>query len=139
MTDLEEIMLKAWINMSVNTRENRLLNELSFNEMLVLNMIQNKECSFKELVNELNILKSQLNRVIQNLVQKKLIIAYTPENDKRSLMIKKGDNTELYKQEHARMIEIMKKIRKQIGEEDTLKLIYLLNQVALLVKEENEK
>lgn len=139
MTDLEEIMLKAWINMSVNTRENRLLNELSFNEMLVLNMIQDKECSFKELVNELNILKSQLNRVIQNLVQKKLIIAYTPENDKRSLMIKKGDNTELYKQEHARMIEIMRKIRKQIGEEDTLKLIYLLNQVASLVKEENEK
>lgn len=139
MAELEEIMLKAWINMSVNTRENRLLNELSFNEMLVLNMIQDKECSFKELVNELNILKSQLNRVIQNLVQKKLIIAYTPENDKRSLMIKKGDNTELYKQEHARMIEIMKKIRKQIGEEDTLKLIYLLNQVASLVKEENEK
>ena len=102
-------------------------------------MIQEKECSFKELVNELNILKSQLNRVIQNLVQKKLIIAYTPENDKRSLMIKKGDNTELYKQEHARMIEIMRKIRKQIGEEDTLKLIYLLNQVASLVKEENEK
>lgn len=139
MANLEEIMLKAWINMSVNTRENRLLNELSFNEMLVLNMIQEKECSFKELVNELNILKSQLNRVIQNLVQKKLIIAYTPENDKRSLMIKKGDNTELYKQEHARMIEIMRKIRKQIGEEDTLKLIYLLNQVASLVKEENEK
>lgn len=139
MAELEEIMLKAWINMSVNTRENRLLNELSFNEMLVLNMIQEKECSFKELVNELNILKSQLNRVIQNLVQKKLIIAYTPENDKRSLMIKKGDNTELYKQEHARMIEIMRKIRKQIGEEDTLKLIYLLNQVASLVKEENEK
>lgn len=139
MAELEEIMLKAWINMSVNTRENRLLNELSFNEMLVLNMIQDKECSFKELVNELNILKSQLNRVIQNLVQKKLIIAYTPENDKRSLMIKKGDNTELYKQEHARMIEIMRKIRKQIGEEDTLKLIYLLNQVASLVKEENEK
>ena len=139
MAELEEIMLKAWINMSVNTRENRLLNELSFNEMLVLNMIQGKECSFKELVNELNILKSQLNRVIQNLVQKKLIIAYTPENDKRSLMIKKGDNTELYKQEHARMIEIMRKIRKQIGEEDTLKLIYLLNQVASLVKEENEK
>ncbi|MDD6250620.1 MAG: helix-turn-helix domain-containing protein [Bacillales bacterium] len=139
MAELEEIMLKAWINMSVNTRENRLLNELSFNEMLVLNMIQDKECSFKELVNELSILKSQLNRVIQNLVQKKLIIAYTPENDKRSLMIKKGDNTELYKQEHARMIEIMRKIRKQIGEEDTLKLIYLLNQVASLVKEENEK
>lgn len=139
MAELEEIMLKAWINMSVNTRENRLLNELSFNEMLVLNMIQDKEFSFKELVNELNILKSQLNRVIQNLVQKKLIIAYTPENDKRSLMIKKGDNTELYKQEHARMIEIMRKIRKQIGEEDTLKLIYLLNQVASLVKEENEK
>ena len=139
MAELEEIMLKAWINMSVNTRENRLLNELSFNEMLVLNMIQDKECSFKELVNELNILKSQLNRVIQNLLQKKLIIAYTPENDKRSLMIKKGDNTELYKQEHARMIEIMRKIRKQIGEEDTLKLIYLLNQVASLVKEENGK
>ena len=139
MAELEEIMLKAWINMSVNTRENRLLNELSFNEMLVLNMIQDKECSFKELVNELNILKSQLNRVIQNLVQKKLIIAYTPENDKRSLMIKKGDNTELYKQEHARMIEIMRKIRKQIGEEDTLKLIYLLNQVASLVKEKKEK
>ncbi|MGN1295001.1 MAG: MarR family transcriptional regulator [Bacilli bacterium] len=137
MIEIEEAMLKAWINMSVNTRENRLLKELSFNEMLVLNMIKDKELSFKDLVNELNILKSQLNRVIQNLVKKNLIITYTPENDKRCLMIKKGDNMELYEQEHARMILLMKKIRNQIGEENTLKLIDLLNQVALIVKEEN--
>lgn len=137
MIELEENMLKAWINMSVNTRENRMLKDLTFNEMLVLNMVHDKELSFKDLVNNLNILKSQLNRILQHLEEKKLIITYIPDNDKRSLMVKMGENEELYNQEHERMILLMKKIRNKIGENSTLQLIDLLNQVALIMKEKN--
>lgn len=137
MIELEENMLKAWINMSVNTRENRMLKDLTFNEMLVLNMVHDKELSFKDLVNNLNILKSQLNRILQHLEEKKLIITYIPDNDKRSLMVKMGKNVELYNQEHERMILLMKKIRNKIGENSTLQLIDLLNQVALIMKEKN--
>ena len=137
MIELEENMLKAWINMSVNTRENRILKDLTFNEMLVLNMVHDKELSFKELVNNLNIMKSQLNRILRRLEGKKLIITYIPDNDKRSLMVKMGENVELYNQEHERMILLMKKIRNKIGENSTLQLIDLLNQVALIMKEKN--
>ena len=57
---LEEEMLRSYINMSANIKENRLLSDLSFNEIMVMNLIVEEEMSFKELQNRLNILKSQL-------------------------------------------------------------------------------
>lgn len=64
---LEEEMLRSYINMSANIKENRLLSDLSFNEIMVMNLIVEEEMSFKELQNRLNILKSQLNRIINDL------------------------------------------------------------------------
>ena len=63
---LEEEMLRSYINMSANIKENRLLSDLSFNEIMVMNLIVEEEMSFKELQNRLNILKSQLNRIIND-------------------------------------------------------------------------
>ena len=36
---LEEEMLRSYINMSANIKENRLLSDLSFNEIMVMNLI----------------------------------------------------------------------------------------------------
>lgn len=93
---LEEEMLRSYINMSANIKENRLLSDLSFNEIMVMNLIVEEEMSFKELQNRLNILKSQLNRIINDLKNKSLIETYIPLDDKRKLMIKKGSNIALY-------------------------------------------
>lgn len=131
---LEEELLRAYINMSVNIKENRLLSDLSFNEIMVMNLIVEEERSFKELEERLNILKSQLNRIINDLKAKGLVETYIPLNDKRKLIIKKGHNIELYNTEHERMLKLMSLVKNRLGEADFKKLIELLNETTNVIK-----
>lgn len=131
---LEEELLRAYINMSVNIKENRLLSDLSFNEIMVMNLIVEEERSFKELEERLNILKSQLNRIINDLKAKGLVDTYIPLNDKRKLIIKKGNNIELYNTEHERMLRLMSLVKNKLGEADFKKLIELLNETTNVIK-----
>lgn len=131
---LEEELLRAYINMSVNIKENRLLSDLSFNEIMVMNLIVEEERSFKELEERLNILKSQLNRIINDLKAKDLVETYIPLNDKRKLIIKKGHNIELYNTEHERMLRLMSLVKNKLGEADFKKLIELLNETTNVIK-----
>lgn len=131
---LEEEMLRSYINMSANIKENRLLSDLSFNEIMVMNLIVEEEMSFKELQNRLNILKSQLNRIINDLKNKSLIETYIPLDDKRKLMIKKGSNIALYFKEHKKMLKLMSLVKKELGENDFKKLIELLNKTTSVIK-----
>lgn len=131
---LEEELLRAYINMSVNIKENRLLSDLSFNEIMVMNLIVEEERSFKELEERLNILKSQLNRIINDLKAKGLVETYIPLNDKRKLIIKKGNNIELYNTEHERMLRLMSLVKNKLGEVDFKKLIELLNETTNVIK-----
>ena len=43
---IEEEMLRSYINMSSIIKENRLLNDLSFNEIMVMNLIVEEEMPF---------------------------------------------------------------------------------------------
>ena len=52
---IEEEMLRSYINMSSIIKENRLLNYLSFNEIMVMNLIVEEEMPFKVLQKRLNI------------------------------------------------------------------------------------
>ncbi len=131
---LEEELLRAYINMSVNIKENRLLSDLSFNEIMVMNLIVEEERSFKELEERLNILKSQLNRIINDLKAKGLVETYIPLNDKRKLIIKKANNIELYNTEHERMLKLMSLVKNKLGEVDFKKLIELLNETTNVIK-----
>ena len=131
---LEEEMLRSYINMSANIKENRLLSDLSFNEIMVMNLIVEEEMSFKELQNRLNILKSQLNRIINDLKNKSLIETYIPLDDKRKLMIKNGSNLALYFKEHEKMLKLMSLVKKELGENDFKKLIELLNKTTSVIK-----
>lgn len=131
---LEEEMLRSYINMSANIKENRLLSDLSFNEIMVMNLIVEEEMSFKELQNRLNILKSQLNRIINDLKNKSLIETYIPLDDKRKLMIKKGSNIAFYFKEHEKMLKLMSLVKKELGENDFKKLIELLNKTTSVIK-----
>ena len=131
---LEEEMLRSYINMSANIKENRLLSDLSFNEIMVMNLIVEEEMSFKEIQERLNILKSQLNRIINDLKNKGLIETYVPFDDKRKLMIKKGNNISLYFKEHEKMLNLMSLVKKELGEEDFKKLIELLDRTTSIIK-----
>lgn len=89
---------------------------------------------FKVLQKRLNILKSQLNRIINDLKTKGLIETYIPLDDKRMLMIKKSNNIALYFKEHEKMLKLMSLVKNELGENDFKKLIELLNRATMVIK-----
>lgn len=105
-------------------RENRFLDEISFNEIIVLNHIINTENSGEnfvtttELSKKMNLLKSQINAILLKLEKSGLITKVQNAIDKRVVEIKITEKgRQIYEREHKRSLQIAYKIIKLIGED----------------------
>lgn len=120
---IEENLLNAWLKMSVCIKGNRILNELSFNEITILNALNGGDLTFKMILEKTKMLKSQLNRVLNALINKKMVISYANSNDKRSVIYSlNNQNRKVYDDEHKRVLMIMNSIKNTLGEEETKRL-----------------
>lgn len=120
---IEEDLLNAWLKMSVCIKGNRILKELSFNEITILNALNGGDLTFKMILEKTKMLKSQLNRVLNALINKKMVISYANNNDKRSIIYSLNDqNREIYDNEHKRILIIMNSIKNSLGEDETKRL-----------------
>lgn len=120
---IEEDLLNAWLKMSVCIKGNRILNELSFNEITILNALNGGDLTFKMILEKTKMLKSQLNRVLNALINKKMVISYANSNDKRSVIYSlNNQNRKVYDDEHKRVLMIMNSIKNTLGEEETKRL-----------------
>lgn len=120
---IEEDLLNAWLKMSVCIKGNRILNELSFNEITILNALNGGDLTFKMILEKTKMLKSQLNRVLNALINKKMVISYANSNDKRSVIYSlNNQNRKDYDDEHKRVLMIMNSIKNTLGEEETKRL-----------------
>ena len=120
---IEEDLLNAWLKMSVCIKGNRILNELSFNEITILNALNGDDLTFKMILEKTKMLKSQLNRVLNALINKKMVISYANSNDKRSVIYSlNNQNRKVYDDEHKRVLMIMNSIKNTLGEEETKRL-----------------
>lgn len=120
---IEEDLLNAWLKMSVCIKGNRILKELSFNEITILNALNGGDLTFKMILEKTKMLKSQLNRVLNSLINKKMVISYANNNDKRSIIYSlNNQNREIYDNEHKRILIIMNSIKNSLGEDETKRL-----------------
>ena len=120
---IEEDLLNAWLKMSVCIKGNRILNELSFNEITILNALNGGDLTFKMILEKTKMLKSQLNRVLNALINKKMVISYANSNDKRSVIYSlNNQKRKVYDDEHKRVLMIMNSIKNTLGEEETKRL-----------------
>ncbi len=120
---IEEDLLNAWLKMSVCIKGNRILKELSFNEITILNALNGGDLTFKMILEKTKMLKSQLNRVLNALINKKMVISYANNNDKRSIIYSlNNQNREIYDNEHKRILIIMNSIKNSLGEDETKRL-----------------
>lgn len=132
---IEEDLLNAWLKMSVCIKGNRILKELSFNEITILNALNKGDLTFKMILDKTKMLKSQLNRVLNDLIKKNFIVSYTNNNDKRSIIYSLNDqNRNVYDNEHKRILKMMNLIKENLGEEETKRLALDINIATDIVK-----
>lgn len=131
-------LLIAWMKMSIWIKGNRLLENFSFNEMLICNYIaQNKDVTAKDLCENTQLLKSQMNRILTAMETKGIIYKEKCATDKRKTYIqftKKG--FEVYLKEHEYVLSIVNKITDSLGPESTQNLASLMSKAIDALKGE---
>ena len=133
--ELELDLLNAWMNMSENIKANRILNDLSMNEMFICNYLYiNGKASAKQLIDKTKLLKSQINRHINNMLKKEYITRILDPKDRRKIEIRlteKGRNA--YLKEHKAIIGLMNYIIEKLGKDKAALLTeYMIDAVKTL-------
>lgn len=145
-TKLSEDLLDAWLNISSKLWNERMTKYLSFNQAIICRLLYAKRTaspqkpylSMKQLCDETGILKSQMNKILTELENDKLIIRERSETDKRIINIKLiDDNIELYRKEHINIARFINKIIENIGIERSKEAIEILNVIAAEINKLN--
>ena len=109
---LQEDLLYAWMEMSVFIRGNRILADLSFNEVMICGMLSRRQAdaplTATELGERTNLLKSQINHILTAMEQRGLV-------------------------ERTRVMEILKAVYGEFGSEKTRELTAMLKKATSIV------
>lgn len=143
MTDTNEALLSAWLRLSTSVINSRLVTEMSFNESLVCNILYRnlmehpeKKITATELCNVTKILKSQMNRILNQLEKKAIIVRERSQDDKRLVFVKMDlPHADLYRKQHEKILEIVDEVISRLGEEKAIETIKVLTQVSEITDE----
>lgn len=138
MSELNEKLLRAWLKMSTSVVNNRVMTELSFNEALICNILfreqlvnQNLRVTATELCNKTKMLKSQMNRTLNQLEVRGIIHRERSTEDKRQIFVTMNpEHAGLYHQLHKRILNLVDGIIGQIGEDKATMAADLLSEIA---------
>ena len=143
---LQEDLLFAWMQMSVCIRGNRILSDLSFNEIMLCGTLLRREtcgappATATELCEEMRLLKSQINHILTGLEKKGLLERIRSESDKRVIHVHLTDaGRQCYLQEHDRVMDLMQKLCQELGEADSRQLASLISRATHLVTNLTER
>ena len=135
---LQEELLYAWMKMSVFIRGNRILSDLSFNEVMICGMLSRQPpdapLTATELGEQTNLLKSQINHILTGMEQRNLIERTRSTADKRVVYVQLSEEgRRIYAQEHAGVMEILKVVYEEFGSEKTQELTAMLKKATAVV------
>lgn len=138
MQQLNEVLLGAWLKISTVINNSRLVSEMPYNESLICNILYRNATEHPErtltatdLCTETKILKSQMNRILTQLEEKKLITRERATDDKRKVYVHlTKEQSNAYLKQHKQILKLLDGIIEQIGEEKTREVAQTLNSIS---------
>ena len=138
MNNLNEYLLSAWLQLSTSINNTRVVSELTYNESLICNILYNntknnsdKKLTATDLCNTTKMLKSQMNRTLNQLEQRNLITKERSSLDKRCIYITMNEaQKSAYETQHKRILQIINSIVLNIGETESRKAADLFLTIA---------
>ena len=138
MLQTNEALLGAWLRVSTSINNNRLVTDLPYNESLICNVLYRnelahpeKQLTATELCAETKILKSQMNRILEQMEEKQLIFRERSPQDKRKIFIRLNhDPSSAYFLQHQKILTIMDSVIAGLGTEKANAAVTLLNEIS---------
>lgn len=146
MIKTNEKLLEAWLNLTTAVWNERLVSNLSFNEVLVCGLLykqyktepNNPYLPVKFLVSQTNMLKSQMNKVINGLEDREILERTRFKTDRRLVYVKlckKG--IEEYEKEHQKVLGVVNTLVDKLSVDDVENAINVFDKVADVMRELN--
>ena len=138
-----ERLLGAWLKISTVINNSRLVSEISYNESLICNILYRNAMEHPEqlltatdLCTETKILKSQMNRILTQLEEKKLITRERSSEDKRKVFVRLNeDQSNTYIKQHAQILKLLDDIIERLGKEKAIEITEALNGISDVASE----
>ena len=136
-TPVNEVLLAAWLRLSTSINNSRLVSDMSFNESLVCNILyhnhleQNSPLTATDLCSRTKMLKSQMNRTLNQLENKGMIVRERSTNDKRQVYVFFNmEQAGKYKQQHQKILVLLDKIINELGMDQTKETIQIFERIS---------
>lgn len=131
-----EALLKAWLRLSTSVINSRIVSAMSYNEALVCNILYpltkaGRTVTATALCQATKMLKSQMNRTLNLLENKGMIVRERSTTDKRQVLIRFNmDHAKQYEELHKEVLSIIDHISSKLNKEESQQAIHLLTKLA---------
>ena len=145
MTKINEDLLDAWLRLSIAVNNPRLVTEITYNESLICNILYKHAHSEKatpltatDLCKMTNMLKSQMNRTLNQLEEKDLISRERSTTDKRQVFVTMNlQQCHIYETQHKQILGILDAVINKLGYERSRDAIKILNAISEVAEQLN--
>lgn len=142
MEDINERLVAAWLKITSVLMDHRMVKSMSFNEAFVCNLLNrrmseanNAPVTATWLCEETGMLKSQMNKTLNMLEEKKLIVRERSKQDRRKVYIYLQEkNIGIYRKEHEEVLNFVKCLQEQAGADKVEELIERMYELADIIK-----
>jgi DNA-binding MarR family transcriptional regulator len=131
-----EALLRAWLRLSTCINNSRIVSAMSYNESLVCNILYScskagRAMTATALCNATRMLKSQMNRTLNLLESKGMILRERSASDKRQVLITFNmAHAEQYEKQHKEILSLIDHITGKLGKDESRYVIDLLSKIA---------
>ncbi len=134
---MNEELLNAWLRLSTAINIDCFISDMTYNESLICNLLyRNHRCGGQKLTAtdlcaKTNMLKSQMNRTLNEMEKKHLIRRERSTQDKRQVFISLDlSQIEIYEQQHQRILSLIDTLLDRVGREKGDEILALFNEIA---------
>lgn len=141
MKAINEALLGAWLHLSTNVVNHRMVSELSYNEALICNILFRETrnnpqhpLTATDLCRETKMLKSQMNRTLGQLEARGLIHRERSTEDKRCILVfMNPEQLDTYHAVHQKILNLVDGVVAEIGEAKAKLITDLMEEISAVV------
>ncbi len=140
MSNLNEQILDAWIQLTTVIDNNRIVSEMPLNEALICRILSErgeKNITATYLCELTKMQKSQMNRTLTSMEEKGWIERKRSEEDKRQIFVTLNEEqSAFYREQHEHVLKVVEKLIACIGEEKATQALELFTLISKIAEEE---
>lgn len=141
--DVNENLLSAWLRLTTTISNERIVSKMPFNESLICNILYRqakqdpqKHLTATDLCARTRMLKSLMNRTLNNMEKKELIHRTRSTEDKRHVLIELNmQKADTYLAQHTQILNLIDEIVKKFGKEKAMEIYRIFEEVSDIAQE----